>query len=130
MPNSIPISLLYILTVCIRVSNSFSFLAKSLMLFMYIKWLIFSYDLLSLNPAVHFLRTWLSGIIAITNNNSCSSSPWNMPLWIFTPAKLCPPAVNSTLQVCMVLSINCLILTSSFLYYKIKSHVTFENIRL
>ena len=32
---------------------------------MYIKWLIFSCDLLSLYPAVHFLRMWLSGIIVV-----------------------------------------------------------------
>ena len=41
------------------------FLAKSLMSSMFIKWLIFSCDLLSLYPAVHFLRMWLSGIMAI-----------------------------------------------------------------
>ena len=35
------------------------------MLSMYIKWLIFSCDLLSLYPAVHFLSMWLSGIIII-----------------------------------------------------------------
>ena len=36
MPNSVPISWLYIIIVCIRVSNSFSFLANSLMSSMYI----------------------------------------------------------------------------------------------
>ena len=45
MPNSIPMSWLYILTACIRVSSSFSFFANSLMSSMYIKWLIFSCDL-------------------------------------------------------------------------------------
>ena len=45
MPNSIPISGLYILFVCIRVSKSSSFFSNS---FMYIRWLIFSCDLVNL----------------------------------------------------------------------------------
>ena len=66
MPNSILMSWLYILTVCIRVSSSFSFFfANSLMSSMYIKWLIFSWDLLSLYPTAHFLSMWLSGTMAI-----------------------------------------------------------------
>ncbi len=73
---------------------------------MYMKWLMFSCDLLSLYPAVHFLGMWLTGIMAITNSNGDSASLWNMPLWIFTSAKLYPPAVNSTHQVWMVFSIN------------------------
>ena len=89
-------------------TSSFLFLAKSLMLSLYIKWLIYSCDVLSLYLAVHFLRMWLSNIMAITNCNGDSASPWNMPLWIFTSAKLCPPPVNSTLQVCRVFSINCM----------------------
>ena len=76
-------------------------------MFMCIKWLIFSGDLLSLYPAVHLLKMWLSGIMAITNSNSDSASPWNMPLWIFTSANLCRPVVVSALHVCMVFSINC-----------------------
>ena len=36
--------------------------------------------------------------MASTNNDGDSASPWNMPLCIFTSAKLCPPAVNSTLN--------------------------------
>ena len=56
---------------------------------MYIKWLIFTCDLLSFYPAVHFLKMWLSGIMAITYNNGDGASPWNMPFWIFTSAKLC-----------------------------------------
>ena len=35
---------------------------------MYIRWLIFSCDLQSLHPAVHFLSMWLSGIMAIMNS--------------------------------------------------------------
>ena len=95
MLNSIPISWLHILTACIWVSMSFSFLENSLMSSMYIKWLIFSSDLLSFYPAVHFLRIWFSGIIAITNSNGDSAYPWNMPLWIFIYAKFFPPAVTS-----------------------------------
>ena len=52
--------------------------------------------------AVHFLRMKLSGIMAITNSNGDCASPWNMPLWIFTSAKVFPPAVNSTFQVSIV----------------------------
>ena len=39
---------------------------------MYIKWLIFSKDLLSLYPAVHFLSMWLSDIMVIMNCNADS----------------------------------------------------------
>ena len=106
MSNSIPVSWLYILTVCTKVFNPFLFWAKSLISSMYIKWLIFFCDLLSLYPAEHFLRMWLSGIIAITNSYADSASPLNMHLWIFITAKLFPPAINSTLQVCMVFLIN------------------------
>ena len=69
---------------------------------MYIRWLTFSCDLLSLYPAVHFLSMWFSGIIAIMNGRGDSASPWKIPLWIFVSAKLFPPAVNSTLQFFMV----------------------------
>ena len=104
MPNSIPMSWLYILTACMRISSSFSFFANSLTSSMYIRWLIFSCDLLRLYPAVHFLSIWLSGIMAIMNSKGDSASPWKIPLWIFVSAKLLPPAVRSTLQVCMVFS--------------------------
>ena len=96
MVNSIRMSWLYILTAGIRVSSSFSFFSNSLMSSMYIRWLIFSCDLLSLFPAVHFLSTWLSGIIAIMNSNSDSEFPWRIPVWIFASV------VNSTFQVFMV----------------------------
>ena len=92
MPNSIPMSWLYILTACIRVCNSFPFFANSLMSSMYIRWLIFSEDLQSLYSAVHFLSMWLSGIIVIINSNGDSASPLNIPLWIL--AKLFLLAVN------------------------------------
>ena len=72
---------LYILTGCIRVSNSFLFFAFNVMSFMYIRWLIFSCDLQSLYPAVHFLSMWLSGIITIINSNGDSVSPWNVFFW-------------------------------------------------
>ena len=71
----------------------------------YIRCLIFSCDLQSLYPAMHFLSMWLSGIIAIINSNSDSASPWNITLWIFASVKLFPPHVNSTFQVFMVFSI-------------------------
>ena len=72
---------------------------------MYIKWLIFSSDLLNLYPAVHFLSMWLIGIMAIINNKGDNASPWKIPLWIFVSAKLLPPAVNSTLQVFIISSL-------------------------
>ena len=109
MPNFIPISWQYILTICIRFSNSFSFLSKRLMISMYIKWFMLSCDLLSLYPAVHFLKMWLSGTMAITKSNGDSASHWNMLLWTFTSAKLCLLVVNSSLQVCMVISTNSMI---------------------
>ena len=98
------ISRLYILTAC-WVSNSFSFLVNSLMSSMYIKRLIFYCDFMSLYPPLYFLDMWLSGIIAITNSKGYNASPWNIPFWIFTSAKLFPPAVNSTIQLFMVTSI-------------------------
>ena len=95
MPNSIPMSWLYILIACIRVSSSFSFFANSLMSS---RWLIFSHDLLSLYPAAHFLSRWLSGIMAIMNSNGESASPWNILLWIFASAKIPSPAFHSFLN--------------------------------
>ena len=65
----------------------------------------FSCDLLSFYPTMHFLSMWLSGIMAIMNSKDDRASPWKIPLWLFVSAKLLPPAVNSTLQVFMVLSI-------------------------
>ena len=100
MPNSIAMSWLYIFTACIRVFSSFSFLANSLMLSMYIRWLIFLCDLLSLYLAVIFLSMWLWHHHNY-DSNSDSASPWNMPLWTFASAKLFPPSINSTFQVLM-----------------------------
>ena len=97
--NSISISWQYILTACIRVSNSFSFLAHNFMSSMNMRWLIFSCDLWSLSPPVHFLSMWLSGIItnslvlmflgrnvffkcAITNGYSTSEKAFPPQNWI------------------------------------------------
>ena len=99
MPNSIIISWVYIPCVCIRVSNSFSVVANSLMSSMYIRWLIFSCDLLNLYLPVYFLCIWLRGIITITNSNGDSASHWNLPLWIFNSANIFPLVVNSTRHV-------------------------------
>ena len=63
----------------------------------------FSCDL-RLYPAVHFLSMWLSGIMEIMNSKGDRASPWKIPLWIFASANLLPPAVSSTLQVFIVLS--------------------------
>ena len=121
MPYSYPMSWLYILFTCIRVSSSFSFYANSLMSSMYIRyirWLTPTCDLLSLYPAAHFLSMWLSGIMAIMICKSASASPWKIPLWIFASAKLLPPALNSTLQIFMVLSIK--FITSCDILYFLK----------
>ena len=104
MPNSVPMSWLYILTACMRVCSSFSFFANNLISSMYIRWLIFSCDLLRLYPTPHFLSMWFSGIMAIMNSKGDSASPWKMPLWIFVSAMLLPPVVSSSLQVFMVSS--------------------------
>ena len=111
MPYSIPMSCLRVLEFPVL----FHFFANSLMSSMYIRWLIFSCDLLSLYPAVHFLSMCLSSIIAIMNNNSDNASPWNIPLWMFASTKLFPPAVNSNLQVFIVFSIK--FMTSSDILY-------------
>ena len=99
-----PMSWLYILIMCIRVSSSFSFFVNSLMSSMYIRGLTFSCDLLTLYPAVHFLSMWFSGIMAIMNSRGDSASPWKIHLWIFVSAKHFPPAINSTLQFFMFFS--------------------------
>ena len=103
----------YVLTVYsnfVYESFQFSFIfANNLMPSMYIRWLIFSCDLLSLYPAVYFPRMWFSGIMAIMNSKGESAAPWKMPLWIFVSATLLPPAVSSTLQVFMVCSMNFMI---------------------
>ena len=60
MPNPIPISSLYILTACIRVSNSSSFLANSLISSMYIRWMIFFLRFMKFVLPVHFQNMWLT----------------------------------------------------------------------
>ena len=69
-------------TVCMRVCSCFSFLANSLMSSIYIRWLIFSCDPLSLYPAVHFLSMRLSGIMTIMKSKGDSASPWKIPLFM------------------------------------------------
>ena len=125
LPNSVHIPRVNMLTAYIRASNSFIlFLANSLMWSLYIRWLMFSCNLLNL---LHFLSMWLGGVIAITNIIGDSASPWNIPLWIYTSARLFPPAVNSTLQISMVSSMDLIIwldilcilslLSSCYYYY-------------
>ena len=98
MPNSIPISWQYLPTACIEVFSSFSFLASILMSSMYIRWLIFNCDLVSLYLPVHFLSMWFSGIITIPNSNGDSAYSLKIPLWILTSVRLLPQAVSSTFQ--------------------------------
>ena len=84
-PDSIPISWQHIFIVCIRVSNSFSiFFCKQLDVVHVHKAVnLFLRFSKSVATSVQFLSRWLSGIIAITNNNGESASPWKMSLWIF-----------------------------------------------
>ena len=82
-------SWLYILTSCFQI---FSCIKNSLTSSMYMRWLIFSCNLLSLYLAVHFPIMWLSGIVAIGISNGDSSSPWNIPLWTLGSVKLLPSA--------------------------------------
>ena len=119
--NPSPMSWLYILITCIRVSSYLPFLANSLMSFLYSWSLVFSFDLVSLYPAIHFLSMWLSGIIAIINNNGESAFPWKAPFWIFPSFRLFLPAVDSTLQFFMVFSVN--FMTSSDILYSIRQSI-------
>ena len=121
MPKSVPMSWLYILTACFRVSSSFWFFTNSFMSSIYFRWLIISCDLLSLYLAVHFLSMWVRGIIAVMNSNVDSASPWNIPLWIFVSAKVLPPAVNSIFQVFMVFLIK--FMTSSYTLYILREFI-------
>ena len=58
---------------------------------------------------------WLSGVTAISNNDDDSASSWKIPLWIFSTAKVFPPAVNYTFQFFMASVVNFMTL-SDILY--------------
>ena len=96
-------------------------MANNLMSSMHIRWWIFSCDLVSLYPSVHFLNVWLSDIIAITNSNGDSTSPRKISLRILTSAKLFPPTINCTLQFSLVFSIN--FMTSSNILYILRRFI-------
>ena len=96
-------------------------MANSLSSSMYMRWLISSCNLVSLNPPVHFLSIWLNVIIAITNSNDDSASPWNIPLWIYTFAKIFLPAFSFTLQFFMVSSMN--LMTSSDILHILRNFI-------
>ena len=106
LPNSITMSWLYILRVCILVSNYRSVFANILMSSIYMRWLIFSCNLVSLYLLVYFPNMWLNGIITITNINGDGVSPWKIILWILTSAKLFSPADHLTVPVSMVFLMN------------------------
>ena len=63
------------------------------------------------------------------NNNGDSVSPWNIPLWIFTSAKLFTPAVSSILHFSMVISINFMTLPD-ILYILRQSFIQFCGTKL
>ena len=73
LSNSVPLSWLYILNICIGVSNTFWFLANSFMSSM--RWIFFC-DLVSLYPPVHLWSLWLGGTITIKNINDDTAFLW------------------------------------------------------
>ena len=102
-------------------STHLAIFPTSLMSSIYIRWLIFSFDLLSLYTVVHFLSMWLNSIMAIMNSNGDNASSWNIPLCLFASAKLLPPAVNSTLQVFKFFSIQ--FMTSCDILYILRQFI-------
>ena len=64
LANSTLMFWLYIVTACVRFWNCFSFLAHSLMSSMYIRWLIFSCNLIRLYPSVHFQNMWVTSSLS------------------------------------------------------------------
>ena len=93
---------------------------NSLMLSMYIRWLTFSLDLVSLHAPVHFLSMWFIDI-GITNSNGDSAFPWKIPFSIFSSAELLPSAVSSTLHFFRVLSKN--LMTSLYILYNLTQSI-------
>ena len=83
--------------------------------------MIFSCDLRSLYPVVHFLSMWLSGITVVINSNRDSASLWYIPLWIFALAKLHLLAVNSTFHIFMAFWIK--FMTSSDIFYILRQFI-------
>ena len=102
--NYIPISWLYMFTACIRVSDSYLFLANNLMSSMH----IFSCVLWSLYPPVYFLNMWLSGIITIANMNG----DWSITG--FSPQLSFFLLLSVPLQVLMIFSKNFMTLPDIF----------------
>ena len=115
----------YVLTVYSQsLYEGFQFLfllANTLMPSKYIRWLIFSGNLVRLYPPAYFLSMWLIGIIATTNSNGDSASSWDV-LLIFICAKLLAPAIYPAFQFSLVLSINCVI-SSDILYILRQSNI-------
>ena len=109
MPNSIAISCLYIL---FKSESLVVFtLANNFLSFMYIRWLNFPWDFEILLSPVHFLSTWLNGIVAIMNRNGKNESPWKISLWIFISAMVYLLGINSILQVSVAFVMKSMILS-------------------
>ena len=70
---------------------------------------------------MHFLSTWLIGIIAITDRAHLT---W-ICLWLFTSAKPFPLSVNSTLQFSIVFSIN--FMTSLDIFFETVYNLALRN---
>ena len=82
MPNFIPMCCWCILIVCIKISNPF-FIFRKYIYFSHINVFNFSSDVVNLQPPEHFLRSWLSDNIAITNSSGENGSSWKMPHCFF-----------------------------------------------
>ena len=102
------ISWLYILIACVRSRIFFRFLHTA--------WcrpcLLGGWFCIS--KFVHFVAMWFSGIIAITNSNRGSASPWKISHLIFTFAEVFPPAIKSTVQLFMASMMNFITLSDIF----------------
>ena len=109
--NSIVISSHYILTSCINVSNSFSFLVNNLMSSIYVRYFFFCCCFFFLRCKFLTACAFLSSIIAITNSYGENVSPWKISLWIFSSAEIVPPAVHSTLEFYIVSVFNLIALS-------------------
>ena len=113
------ISILYILFVCIRVSDFFTFLANTLMSSMFVKWLVLM-CFCKFVAACEFPKC----VMECHLNYHDSTYIYNISRWIFTLAKLSPLAVNYTLQFFIVFSIKFMNLT--YILYILLQSITIQ----
>ena len=114
--NSIPISWLYILPTCIRISNFFFHFLQTIWCRggWFFLWLVkFLYTPAFLKYKIEWHHRYYN-----SNGNGNYASVWKIPFLIFTSVKLLTPAVRSTLQFCMVFSITFISCTFLSVYYR------------